>query len=235
MICVGGLGMKVFADGFEKQKIFLLALSILIEPSSGTTAEAVSSLGEMTTVHSMFFQDRRSTPITSRWVDEGRLFNDLHIRWRMSVVLVMTRRGASFSPAMPLTRWTRSPASSATTKWSSLKGEEVSVVAAVVSLIVADIRWLTGHSSSPPGSTARPVSRWRRRVAPASCPRCAWPAWRAGPAGCSAGTTTALRSGTALSSSLAPCTAMISSPRSPAAPRDSRFDHNNFIVIRSKQ
>ena len=58
--------MKVFADGFEKQKIFLLALSILIEPSSGTTAEAVSSLGEMTTVHSMFFQDRRSTPITSR-------------------------------------------------------------------------------------------------------------------------------------------------------------------------
>ena len=126
MICVGGRGMKVFADGFEKQKIFLLALSILIEPSSGTTAEAVSSLGEMTTVHSMFFQDRRSTPITSRWVDGGRLYNDLLVRWRMSVVLVMTRPGASFSPAMPLTRWTRFPASSATTKWSSLKGEEVS-------------------------------------------------------------------------------------------------------------
>ena len=85
---------------------------------------------------------------------------------------------------------------------------------------VTDIRSLTGRSSSPPGSTRLPVYRSRRRAAPASCPRSAWPAWRAGPADSSAGTTTAPRSGTAHSSSSAPCTATTSSPRSPAVQRD---------------
>ena len=116
-------GKVLFKTFSEKQKIFLLNYLFSLP---GMTAEEVSSLGETITVHSMCFQDRRLTPITSRY--EGMwdkcLENDKNIiiRWRMSAVLGTMRRGASSSPATPLTRWTRSPVSSATTKWSFLKG-----------------------------------------------------------------------------------------------------------------
>ena len=118
-------GKVLFKTFSEKQKIFLLNYLFSLP---GMTAEEVSSLGETITVHSMCFQDRRLTPITSRY--EG-MWDKCHgndknviIRWRMSAVLGTMRRGASSSPATPLTRWTRSPVSSATTKWSFLKGEE---------------------------------------------------------------------------------------------------------------
>ena len=97
----------------------------------GMTVEEAYFSGAMITVLLMYSRNRKSTLITSRYL---RSFINVAIepgihwcsvfRWRTNAVSAMTRPDASSSPAMQLTRWTRYPASSATTRWSSLRGEK---------------------------------------------------------------------------------------------------------------
>ena len=73
------------------------------------TVAGAFSLGEMTTVHSMCFQDKKLIPITSRYFMIKYFFHfkvmeNYIFRWRMSVVLAMMRHGVLFSPAMQLTK-----------------------------------------------------------------------------------------------------------------------------------
>ena len=155
------------------------------------------------------------------------MINSCPTRWRTSAASATTRPGASSYPASPPTRWTGCLASSATAWWTSLRGEHINrqKVNVLAISVYPGILWSTEPFSSLHVSTQHLAfrwvckyeipenqllhnyrSRWSRRDGSATCPRCAWAAWRAGPRGCSVATNNASSSGTGANSSWARCT-----------------------------